>query len=586
MKKTICFLLTVFVLLAAIPTVGLAEGTTDAEQAAAGKVCRIGEVYYDTLRAALEAVGDGETITLIGDVEQRNNFVKENTSTSVVAPGITFTLNGNGYTITRPTETSGALFGDVSSNFIFENCKFDLKGDWGGGQMFRAIKPTGETLSITVKDSEINLNNSFAGEDIDEGKKLELLIVNSTINQSNLRENGFFNGSGGNIRRGQTITMTLDHATVNLGVGKLWAMNGARGNLILKNDSHLNILGGFTPITCWGDANEKNGQTIELYRSEIYMSDKSESRGKSYSALLNWTGGMMNLKLDGQSAIRTDRTQPDTGAVKGVSLVRVNTNTNLTVELEKGAVIEMTDLGVKDKSGLVGYEGAEGAGTVNLIDKGAEWRFGKDLLKCGVKLNALCASQIGWTNGAKLYAPDTVVSDAEATETAVFSVVTLAPEDFDMVSGAATRTENPYGLRFTARVSAAFCNRLSEIGATFETGFVIAETGKVIGNFNLSGMAAFDYDSYKVNLGTEETDGDYLFRKAIYGFSDEKESLTKEYSAMAYLKIMFADGTSRTIYSAYHAENHARSVYGVAKRAVEAGITGELLGHIVSVAES
>lgn len=578
MKKTLCLLLTALVLLTAVPMAGFAEGGTDAEQAAAGKVCKIGDVYYDTLHAALKAVQDGETITLISDLTQKDRFV-ESGNASVVSPGITFTLNGNGHTVTRPAkDTSGALFGDVSGNFLFENCRFDLQGDWGGGQLFRALKPA-EAMTITFRDCDVKLNNALVGEPLDAGRKLELSFINTTVTQSAKRSNGFLP----DFNSGQDVTVTLDHSTLNLMAGKLWTTHNAVGRLILKNGSHLNTLGGVTPITCWGDAGENNRQSIELYDSEIRMSDESEYRAKDYSALLNWTGGFMSLKLDGKSAIRTNRTNAATGQTKGMYLVRVNVNTNMTVELEKGAVIEMNDCGVKDKSGLVWFEGN---GKIGLVDRGATWHIGKELLACGIRLNALSVSQIGWATEGKLYAPETVVTDAQATEGAVFAPITLGEADFGMVPGAATRTEDPYGLRFNAWVSADFRNRLTASGVRMETGFVVAETEKVIGNFLLSGMATFDYEIYEAELSTEETDGAYRFRKALYGFSDDKEALTRRYSAMAYLKLLFADGTTRTIYTDYDAGSHARSVYDVAKKAIEAGITGRLLGHIVSVAEA
>ena len=582
MKKTLYLVLAICILLASIPMVGFAQGTTDAEQAAAGKVCKIGETYYATLAEALKAVQDGETVTLINNVTQMDQFV-ESGNASVIKSGITFTLNGNGYTITRPTDASGALFGDVSANFIFENCKFDLKGDWGGGQMFRALKPTGKTLTITFKDSDVKLNNGLVGEALDANKDLELSFINTTVTQSNKRSNGFLT----DFNNGQNVTITLDHSTLNLGPGKLWTTHNAIGKLILKNGSKLNTLGGVTPMTCWGDATENNKQSIELYNSEIYMSDNSEHRGKTYSALLNWTGGIMSLKLDGQSAIRTNRTNADTGKDNGMYLVRVDKATNMTVELEKGAVIEMNDRGVADKTKLVWYQGAA---KINIIDKGAEWKFGADIQKCGVALNLpWVANQIGWASvdGTKLYSNDKLLKVPEATETLSLKVATYGATDFANETGASIRLADPLGIRFTTKVSSAFAAQLAGYkNVTVTYGAILAPTAKVTGAFTQNALGEGNYvvtnpADFKWAVENNE-DGMNLYRVALIGIPDTKSAMEMQFSATGFFTVNYADGSSRTFYAAFDKTANSRSLYEVAKLAQAAGITGDAITHILT----
>ncbi len=585
MKKTLYLVLAICILLASVPMVGFAQGTTDAEQAAAGKVCKIGDVYYDTLHAALKAVQDGETISLISDLTQKDRFV-ESGNASVVSSGITFTLNGNGHTVTRPAkDTSGALFGDVSGNFLFENCRFDLQGDWGGGQLFRALKPT-EAMTITFRDCDVKLNNALVGEPLDAGRKLELSFINTTVTQSAKRSNGFLP----DFNSGQDVTVTLDHSTLNLMAGKLWTTHNAVGRLILKNGSHLNTLGGVTPITCWGDAGENNRQSIELYDSEIRMSDESEYRAKDYSALLNWTGGFMSLKLDGKSAIRTNRTNAATGQTKGMYLVRVNVNTNMTVELEKGAVIEMNDCGVKDKTKLVWWQGDA---KINLIDKGAEWKFGASIQKCGVMMNLPWgARQLGWASAddTRLYSNDNLLSVADATEPLTLKIANYSETDFGNKAGASIRLTDPLGIRFTVNVSSALTAALAGYaGTTVTFGAILAPTAKVTGAFTQEGVGEGNYvitDPAAFRWAVENVDGMNEYRVALVGIPATKSALEMQFSATGFFTVKYADGSTRTFYAAFDQTANSRSLYEVAQAAQAAGITGDAITQILNICQA
>ena len=98
-KKLLCLALSLFTLLMMFPAGVLAANTTeDDTQAANGKACRIGTTYYDSLPAALVAVQDGDTITLIQDVT--TDYLKTGD-----LKGITLTIDGNGHKWTIETST-------------------------------------------------------------------------------------------------------------------------------------------------------------------------------------------------------------------------------------------------------------------------------------------------------------------------------------------------------------------------------------------------------------------------------------------------------------------------------------------------
>ena len=577
MKKTLYLVLAICILLASIPMVGFAQGTTDAEQAAAGKVCKIGETYYATLAEALKAVQDGETVTLIQDVSL-------DTTLPAISEGITVTLNGGSHRIERKQTSGGTIFGDLKCNLVLENCIIDAPGSWGKGQLFRALQPTGDTISITVRNSTLTLGGAFTGEALTNNKKLNLLIENSTVTTNTSLDSSFFHTD---FTKGQTVTVTLDKSTVNLAKGKLWGTSGAVAKLILRNGSKLNTLGGATPIACWGAASETNQQSIELYDSEFCMTDNSTSREKGFSQPLLWTGGILKLKLDGKSAFRTNRTNADTGKDNGLYLFRVAGDTNMTVELEKGAVIEMNDLGVAGKTSLVKWGGA---GKINIIDKGAEWKFGADIQKCGVTMNLpWVANQIGWASvdGTKLYSNDKLLKVPEATETLSLKVATYGATDFANETGASIRLADPLGIRFTTKVSSAFAAQLAGYkNVTVTYGAILAPTAKVTGAFTQDALGEGNYvvtDSADFKWAVENNeDGMNLYRVALIGIPDTKSAMEMQFSATGFFTVNYADGSSRTFYAAFDKTANSRSLYEVAKLAQAAGITGDAITHILT----
>lgn len=574
MKKIIYLVLAVCMLLTAIPFVGYATETTDTEQAAAGKVCRIGDVYYDTLDAAFAAVKDNETITMIADYAQKNSIS--------IPAGITVTLNGNGKTLTRAASPSGTLFGNVqAAGLTLENVKYQspLADGWGVNQMICAIDPTGDTFTLTIKSSEITLGAALVGEAITKGKTLNIKLENSTLSTCASKGDAFFNKDCTN---GTNINIELDHSTINVGgSGKFLSFADATANLILRNGSALNLTGNTNTINAW---NAKTVINVELYGSQIVYSDGGNSANKDKTILFQWTNCNGSLKMDGTSTVKTARTNAQTGSGTGAYLWRLTNGSNVTLDLAKGAVIEMAD--TCGSAGKNSFFMLDGGGKVTIDDKGAEWKVSAELLKKGFALNDFGGTQIGWTTTGKLYAANAGIKDEQATAGVTLQIMQFQDTDFDMVTGAATRIKDPYGLRFDAWISADFYNRLAASGVNLEMGFVIAETEKVIGSFNTSAMAAFDYEICKFEKTPNEADGKISFWKALYDFSDDKASLSKQYSAMAYLKLQFADGTTQTIYTTYDAADHARSVYDVAKKAIAAGANDAMLLHIVSVAEA
>lgn len=89
----------------------LAAGYTLGENGAVvAPVAKIGEVYYTSLQAAINAAQEGDTITLISDINYVNVASQQDKTTSIYIPaGKKFTLDLNGYTISGENNVNGSF---------------------------------------------------------------------------------------------------------------------------------------------------------------------------------------------------------------------------------------------------------------------------------------------------------------------------------------------------------------------------------------------------------------------------------------------------------------------------------------------
>ena len=159
-KKLLCLALSLFMLLMMFPAGVLAANTTeDDTQAANGKACRIGTTYYDSLPAALVAVQDGDTITLIQDVTTGNLAIES-------LSGIALTIDGNGHKWTLDTS---AYTNIEKNNVTIQNFEeltigkaFNLKTE-GGKLTFKDCKITAKSFFVRMAynktGAEVNLDN-------------------------------------------------------------------------------------------------------------------------------------------------------------------------------------------------------------------------------------------------------------------------------------------------------------------------------------------------------------------------------------------------------------------------------------------
>ena len=178
------------------------------------------------------------------------------------------------------------------------------------------------------------------------------------------------------------------------------------------------------------------------------------------------------------------------------------------------------------------------------------------------------AQLVGWKDAeGKLYKPGTAVSGI--TKNMTFEAVTV---DFQTLAGAQVRFKDPTGLRFLSQVKKADYDALG--AAATATGTLILPTD-LLGTGDLTLEALKDKTEGKdylnvtndgwLNAETAETDGVYTFSGAIVGI--KKGNYNRNFSAVGYLTVTYADGTTANFYGGYTAEN-ATSIRTVAQKAL------------------
>ena len=178
------------------------------------------------------------------------------------------------------------------------------------------------------------------------------------------------------------------------------------------------------------------------------------------------------------------------------------------------------------------------------------------------------AQLVGWKDAeGKLYKPGTAVSGI--TKNMTFEAVTV---DFRTLAGAQVRFKDPTGLRVLSQVKKADYDALG--AAATATGTLILPTD-LLGTGDLTLEALKDKTEGKdylnvtndgwLNAETAETDGVYTFGGAIVGI--KKGNYNRNFSAVGYLTVTYADGTTANFYGGYTAEN-ATSIRTVAQKAL------------------
>ena len=185
---------------------GAVDGTVDAtEGTVISYPVRIGSKGYTTLGAAIDAAEDGDTITLVGNVDETINLV---------ITGKNLTIEGNGQSITTEVGGGATSIGVqlVRSSLTLNDVDWTFTPNTNGGT---AIDVQNNGSELTLNNSTVTINGTKRGmvmsatADSDENLAKINILNGSVLNVSNLSGNGSNGGA-----------WTVTDSTINMnGIG-------------------------------------------------------------------------------------------------------------------------------------------------------------------------------------------------------------------------------------------------------------------------------------------------------------------------------------------------------------------------------
>lgn len=169
---------------------------------------------------------------------------------------------------------------------------------------------------------------------------------------------------------------------------------------------------------------------------------------------------------------------------------------------------------------------------------------------------------VGWEADGALYAPG---ADYSLSEAATFEPVFL---DIETLSGAAVRTVDPAGLRFTTTVSEPDYQALKGAAKALELGTVIAPTDYISGDFTMEALdkAGKEYLDIPCKLFWDVNESTRTYTGVISNILEK--NYNRAFSAVAYAKVTYTDGSTVTHYGNYATADNSRTVYSVACNAM------------------
>ena len=210
-------------------------------------VAKIGDEYYETLAKALNAVQDGETITLIKDINEDVTVVQ--------APNVKITIDGAGTTYTGTITVNGksqayatAALNIINVNFDTKNITKDASINLGGSNNIRY------TSNVTVeKCSFVGTNQTKAGIKNYTGGCKNLVVSNCTtdglhslvqvkgIEGITVADVTIKNGKNG-ISVGTSTNVNIKNSTINVtGYGVRADGTGASNMTLAENTINANL---------------------------------------------------------------------------------------------------------------------------------------------------------------------------------------------------------------------------------------------------------------------------------------------------------------------------------------------------------
>lgn len=157
---------------------------------------------------------------------------------------------------------------------------------------------------------------------------------------------------------------------------------------------------------------------------------------------------------------------------------------------------------------------------------------------------------------------------AAAQKSAVSAAVTTFCESFAMTDGAALRVKKgDYGLRFMVNLSA---NAYADLKTAAENAGVSIELGAILASDDSLNGAALTKDNAEMSLIVGKWNQENKSFFATLGYDKIQGNEGVKYTVRGYLTLMFADGSSQTVYTEYSLpENGEKKAGGAISRSLK-----------------
>jgi len=367
---------TILLLLAAMPA-----GVFAVE----GPVCQIGETTYETLDAALAEVNDGETITLLDNINHSSQI-------TVTGKGITFDLNGFTLNVTNAAGKAlevgsggeAALTGEGSLNvfgnglyghgvYAHDGGKATVTNATGSGTHARAAQAEGPGSAVTVRGSATSVNSqgvfavyggSITVEGDVTGHYSGAYAEDAAIT---IGGNATSNAEGAYAISGGTITIGGDAVSNGDSDGAYAVQTGSSvmvtGNAISKGDYGRGAFAGAgAAVTVHGDAVSEGNDGYGAYASGANATIDIEGNVSSEYGLGAWVRDGGSITVEGTITAETYIKLQDTvkveadGIISGGYLVYTDDTSTVWVMmrslLEEGSGTEADPYQITDRDQL------------------------------------------------------------------------------------------------------------------------------------------------------------------------------------------------------------------------------------------
>lgn len=318
-------------------------------------------------------------------------------------------------------------------------------------------------------------------------------------------------------------------------------------------------------------------QVIRLKNSKLSMNGMAYNGDKNENALFSgWSNTAIDIYVDSKSTLENKNSYSGSASQAFLS------SCHCSVYLEAGASMVLAPTGAIPDIRL------SRADETTFYDAGATLTLSANAQKQGVSLKnwkpAKDNTLIGMTDGTTATTLPEKLKDANAKQDLTLQLVQADMSGFVMQDGASIRKEDPYGIRFSATLSATLVKALQDNGIAFTYGMVVAPTA-LLGEQTLD-VEKLTEDQYRqitcTKLYDEETAS---FHLALVGFAETKQAFETKLSARAFITYTL-NGTDYTIYTAYNEEKNARCIYEVAKAAKTAGESGAAIDKVIQTVEA